>query len=218
MRRLSTLASVVSLLLFVLALVAEVRSFFAQDVVWFRVSRLGSAVPVNPFDLPSLSSADEGRNVALYDPAFTHLRFDRYWSNTAYELHFSRGRVELQKVEDYWKPVIQYNDRPVQWDPSTHSIGWRMLPAFPVGTHSVAMIRNHSLTDRMVMHTPSKDFPFWPILIATAILPSIWLVNNFRLPKRGHCPQCSYNLTGNTSGVCPECGTRFRQALEAVSN
>ena len=24
--------------------------------------------------------------------------------------------------------------------------------------------------------------------------------------KPGHC-QCGYNLTGNTSGVCPECGT-----------
>ena len=23
----------------------------------------------------------------------------------------------------------------------------------------------------------------------------------------GHCRKCSYNLTGNTSGVCPECGT-----------
>ncbi|MFN0135001.1 MAG: hypothetical protein ACKVS9_02670 [Phycisphaerae bacterium] len=33
----------------------------------------------------------------------------------------------------------------------------------------------------------------------------------FRLLRRrslaGHCPKCSYNLTGNTSGVCPECGT-----------
>ena len=24
----------------------------------------------------------------------------------------------------------------------------------------------------------------------------------------GHCRSCSYNLTGNVSGVCPECGTK----------
>jgi hypothetical protein len=24
----------------------------------------------------------------------------------------------------------------------------------------------------------------------------------------GHCPRCNYDLTGNVSGVCPECGTR----------
>ena len=25
--------------------------------------------------------------------------------------------------------------------------------------------------------------------------------------QTGHCKQCGYNLTGNTSGRCPECGT-----------
>jgi len=25
--------------------------------------------------------------------------------------------------------------------------------------------------------------------------------------KQGHCRKCRYNLMGNTSGVCPECGT-----------
>ena len=28
-----------------------------------------------------------------------------------------------------------------------------------------------------------------------------------RRPLPGQCAKCSYNLTGNTSGVCPECGT-----------
>lgn len=27
-----------------------------------------------------------------------------------------------------------------------------------------------------------------------------------RKPKAGHCISCGYNLTGNTSGRCPECG------------
>jgi rubrerythrin len=25
---------------------------------------------------------------------------------------------------------------------------------------------------------------------------------------RGQCGRCGYDLTGNVSGVCPECGTR----------
>jgi hypothetical protein len=25
----------------------------------------------------------------------------------------------------------------------------------------------------------------------------------------GHCKDCGYNLTGNVSGVCPECGTEI---------
>ncbi|MCC6358027.1 MAG: hypothetical protein IT450_04735 [Phycisphaerales bacterium] len=27
-----------------------------------------------------------------------------------------------------------------------------------------------------------------------------------RFPKPGHCGKCGYDLTGNRSGVCPECG------------
>jgi hypothetical protein len=30
-----------------------------------------------------------------------------------------------------------------------------------------------------------------------------------RIPP-GHCRKCGYNLTGNVSGVCPECGTKIR--------
>jgi predicted Zn-ribbon and HTH transcriptional regulator len=30
-----------------------------------------------------------------------------------------------------------------------------------------------------------------------------------RLPKPGQCRGCRYDLTGNTSGICPECGSAF---------
>lgn len=206
--RLFTGASVASLLLFVLALVGEIRGFVVQDVVWLRTSRLGSAVPVLPFDPSSITSANEVASVARYDPAFAHSRFDRYWSNTTYELHISRGRLQLQKVEDYLKPRTHWDRRPSQWDPATHSVGWRKLPAALLGIRTTH-IHVLSLTDRMVEHTPLKGFSIWPILTLTAILPSTWIVKRFRGPKRGFCPECSYDLTGNTSGTCPECGGRI---------
>jgi len=28
----------------------------------------------------------------------------------------------------------------------------------------------------------------------------------FRRPKERYCPSCDYDLTGNVSGICPECG------------
>jgi hypothetical protein len=36
-----------------------------------------------------------------------------------------------------------------------------------------------------------------------------------KLPNRvrpGYCRECGYNLTGNTSGICPECGTKTEGA------
>ncbi|HSZ59657.1 MAG TPA: hypothetical protein VK797_28700 [Tepidisphaeraceae bacterium] len=34
--------------------------------------------------------------------------------------------------------------------------------------------------------------------------------------SQGKCPQCAYSLTGNTSGVCPECGQPILRALDGV--
>ena len=30
--------------------------------------------------------------------------------------------------------------------------------------------------------------------------------------SRGHCPHCGYDLTGNVSGICTECGTAIKIA------
>ena len=50
--------------------------------------------------------------------------------------------------------------------------------------------------------------PFWALAMATAILPALFIKKCvFRRPSHGHCA-CGYNLTGNVSGVCPECGNK----------
>jgi hypothetical protein len=47
--------------------------------------------------------------------------------------------------------------------------------------------------------------PLWMPLLAIAV-PTGWLWIRDRRPPPGYCPECCYDLTGNTSGVCPECG------------
>jgi len=49
--------------------------------------------------------------------------------------------------------------------------------------------------------------PLW-IPCVVAIVPTIvlfWRDRRRRIPP-GHCRRCSYDLTGNMSGMCPECG------------
>lgn len=43
----------------------------------------------------------------------------------------------------------------------------------------------------------------------TAVFFSLLLLRRYRRHPRGHCQACSYNLTDNTTGTCPECGTTF---------
>lgn len=61
--------------------------------------------------------------------------------------------------------------------------------------------------------TITVQIPTWPVLILLGLYPSYVVVfarkqRRERRRRRGLCITCGYNLTGNTTGVCPECGTK----------
>lgn len=52
--------------------------------------------------------------------------------------------------------------------------------------------------------------PLWGILWAWLY---VRVLNHLgRQSTQNRCFECGYDLTGNVSGICPECGTRFREA------
>jgi hypothetical protein len=60
----------------------------------------------------------------------------------------------------------------------------------------------------------------WYPAAAAAVLPVAWLIGLILAHRRqrarsraGLCPACAYDLTGNVSGVCPECGTHCEAAV-----
>ncbi len=78
----------------------------------------------------------------------------------------------------------------------------------------------------MFVHGRAGGGPFWRLMVTWWLLcllflvfPLIWVVT-LRVSRRRMaglpCPQCSYDLTGNTSGVCPECGTPVSPVARSV--
>ena len=53
--------------------------------------------------------------------------------------------------------------------------------------------------------------PFWIPMLVLAAYPTFAFfrgpLRRYRRRRRGLCPKCGYNLEGNVSGVCSECGT-----------
>jgi hypothetical protein len=48
----------------------------------------------------------------------------------------------------------------------------------------------------------------WPLLLALVLTTLILVPTRRRRFPPGCCVRCAYDLTGNVSGVCPECGTK----------
>ncbi len=54
------------------------------------------------------------------------------------------------------------------------------------------------------------ELPLWVASVGLGIYPAIAFIcgpRRWRHRRIGHCLRCGYNLTGNVSGICPECGT-----------
>lgn len=49
--------------------------------------------------------------------------------------------------------------------------------------------------------------PYWFVFLLGGLLAAVLIRRKYHATPCGFCPVCAYSLTGNVSGVCPECGT-----------
>lgn len=89
--------------------------------------------------------------------------------------------------------------------------GWTALPAgFTI--LRVNGFRHRSLGSFQLSNVKRTcvQFPFWFAFAVLATYPTIAFIRGplrrYRRRRKGLCVGCGYDLTGNVSGVCPECG------------
>jgi hypothetical protein len=78
--------------------------------------------------------------------------------------------------------------------------GWnvyRGIPPLIVDTGGYFTWRGGNITLRLPLGA----------LLVVLVVPTIVVARPDRRAWTGHCKRCAYDLTGNESGVCPECGT-----------
>lgn len=65
--------------------------------------------------------------------------------------------------------------------------------------------------------------PLWIVAVLFGVLPAISLTKFLRARqksqrvKHGCCTACGYDLAGNVSGVCPECGTAIQEKAANIA-
>src|ERR1043166_662440 len=132
------------------------------------------------------------------------------WTDGALVTLYVRGRaVVLFQGHLFWslKP----------WPTPLATISYRKTgignPAWPVFCSTLTLSRPPVLFSWPNLWLMPMSAPFFVVAIPTSVL---WYLERRRRIAPGHCPSCNYNLTGNTTGICPECDSA--SALEVPEN
>src|SRR6185437_5858848 len=83
-----------------------------------------------------------------------------------------------------------------------------------IGAFGFGYSRNDSISQSIY------QIPLWCVVVVSGAWPMSWACKRARRQFRRckqMCVHCNYNLTGNTSGVCPECGTAVTNKRQTVA-
>ena len=85
------------------------------------------------------------------------------------------------------------------------------------GPYTLLLFPGITLTFLITGDTHSEAGLFWITVFNVVVYGLVsagvgWVVTKRHVPIGRRCVRCSHDLTGNVSGVCPECGTRIEEA------
>jgi len=141
---------------------------------------------------------------------------DSYWHGTlivyetesefTFSIHNDSGGLVRFSITD-WSSLVSVG--------SSTSQGWMLrhtrtdIPfEFPESLYFGWFNYHWNYVDSLKVRYYELTIPNWFLTLIFAVLPAIWLFKWNKRRKLGPnaCPSCGYDLTGNESGECPECG------------
>ena len=108
------------------------------------------------------------------------------------------------------------------FDLSYKGTGFFTFPRSNLGFKQPRVRYEESISPLGMHHVYLVELPYWLLFLLTAI-PTAWLWHRDRRlfsspPDHLSCRGCGYDLTGNLSGVCPECGEKTARREETVES
>jgi hypothetical protein len=184
-RRLINFLAALSLLLCVAAIGLWARSYFRSDAVWY--SRVAEGETFIVFKGWQLETARGDVSVRRQFSRVRHggARLGNVWPNGwAWQANAPADRVFMAL------------GALTPFERGTRTVGFEYYSAKYDGADG-----SSSGHQRIVV-------PAWALVLLTAPLPTVRLWRRLRRRRfaPGHCRGCGYDLRGNESGVCPECG------------
>jgi hypothetical protein len=143
------------------------------------------------------------------------IRVNSRWLGVGESIESDGVRIEIENISPRQIAIVRNGERVARRMNESLKMGME-------GNRRIASLRAQ-LAAASAARPPRLDrraIPYWMIAACFAILPAAWLAGLARRQSRlnaGGCIACGYNLTGNTSGVCPECGTPVEEKAAVES-
>lgn len=130
------------------------------------------------------------------------------WRSTSNRYHFFLGFSAVSaaywRTAEHWPVAERDYFLGIQ---RTIPAGWGMKDI--VGTSLFQPAPQLNLTG----HKKYVGLPLWLLTLLAAAPTALLFYRDRRRIPPGHCRKCGYNLTGNVSGICPECGKVVLEVL-----
>jgi hypothetical protein len=158
------------------------------------------------------------RRIPVASPCVTLKLWSR--GSTRWYLDLYRGTLSIARMTDGgpWRPPISgtffYRPQRTRTLRSAAFVGfkyeqYRTLPQWDASCRLtlLQLLRRDVGTANALIST--AEIPLWGLFVLSAFAPAVLFcrrVQRWDRRRKGMCRQCAYDLTGNVSGVCPECG------------
>lgn len=149
-----------------------------------------------------------------------HVKSAAKWGATATCLltplalfHSSRQSTQWRSPDTRLTIGLHYGEISIYWAREEYVGHLGSIPGWVSGPYGQGDVPLADCFDLPRLISDTTDYgvsvPLWLLFLCSiAVAAPLWLTADRKRPAHG-CIRCKYDLTGNTSGVCPECGTRI---------